>query len=328
MQIEREPVEISRIARIYFLKPNTLEKQYKNHLSDFREFEVQKEKELKEEAFVFPENFGEHMAIDETGLIDGELYTILLNKEAKGRKGAIAGFFKGTKSSVIVNAIYEHMGIEELKKTKEITLDLANNMEWIAMQIFPQALRTYDRFHVQKLVTEAVQSVRIKLRWKALEEENEAVLEAKKNKQKYSSPVYSNGDTKKQLLARSRYFLYKPSSKWYKSQEQRSQILFKEFPELKHAYNLSMYFRNCYEKPQIHSFNDWISKAQKSDIKEMRAVSVSIERHLPGITSYFNSKATNANIESFNGKLKLFRSNTRGIKDKNFFLFRILKYFS
>jgi len=30
------------------------------------------------------------MAIDETGLVNGELYTIVLNKDARGRKGSIA----------------------------------------------------------------------------------------------------------------------------------------------------------------------------------------------------------------------------------------------
>ena len=69
------------------LKPNTLEKQYKTVLSEYNLFKERKEKEIKEEAFVFSENFGEDLAIDETGLIDGELYTIIINKKAKGRKG-------------------------------------------------------------------------------------------------------------------------------------------------------------------------------------------------------------------------------------------------
>jgi len=50
-------VEISRVAKTFKLKPNTLEKQYKNHLSGFREFEEKHTKELEAEAFVFPENF-------------------------------------------------------------------------------------------------------------------------------------------------------------------------------------------------------------------------------------------------------------------------------
>ncbi len=268
------------------------------------------------------------MAIDETGLIDGEFYTFLINKEAKGRKGSIAAMVKGTKSKIITNAIFDKVEYKKLVAIKEITLDLSPSMDWIARQIVPNGIRTYDRFHVQQLVSDAVQSVRIKYRWEAIEKENDAILEAKKNKQPYYSEKYSNGDTAKQLLARSRYLLYKPSSKWNEQQKERSQILFKEFPLLKRAYNISMYFRNCYEQVDNYMFSKWIKKAEQSGIKEMKVAAQSVKANLSGISNYFRNKSTNANIESFNSKLKLFRRNTRGIKDKNFFIFRILKYFS
>ena len=268
------------------------------------------------------------MAIDETGLIDGECYTFLINKEAKGKKGAIAAMVKGTKSKIIVDAIREKVPLNKLVTIKEITLDLSSSMDWIARQIVQNGIHTYDRFHVQKLVTDAVQAVRIKHRWEAIEEENTAILTAKKRNQIYHAPQYSNGDTKKQLLARGRYLLYKTSSKWNEQQKERSQVLFKEFPILKKAYNLSMYFRNCYEQRDNHLFSVWIEKAEQSNIKEMKAASQTIKNHLPGISHYFRNKSTNANIESFNSKLKLFRRNTRGVKEKNFFFFRILNYFA
>jgi len=268
------------------------------------------------------------MALDETGLINGEAYTFLINKEAKCKKGCIAAMIKGTKSKVITNAILEEVEYKTLINIDEITLDLSSSMDWIARQIVPNGIRNYDRFHVQKLVTEAVQAVRIKLRWEALEEENNAILEAKKNGTSYKAPTYSNGDTKKQLLARGRYLLYKPKSKWNDQQKERAPILFKEFPLIKKAYDLSMYFRNCYEQVDNHMFSEWIKKAKQSEIKEMRVVAQTVKSHLGGISNYFVNKSTNANIESFNSKLKLFRRNTRGIKDKNFFFFRIIKYFA
>ncbi len=318
---------------MYHLKPNTLEKQYKNHLSDYREFQVNCSKELEQEVFVFPENFTEDMAIDETGLVDGELYTIILNKKAKGKKGALAALIRGTKSKLIVDAVFNKVPYRKLISIKEITLDLANNMDWIARQIVPNGKHTYDRFHVQQLVTEALQIIRIKYRWDAIEEENKLIFEAKKNKIKYSAFRYSNEDTKKQLLARSRYLLFKPSNKWNKSQKIRSNILFKEFPKLKTAYTLSMCFRGGYhnsfnKEKAIRKFNQWFSKVEMSDIEEMKIAAESVKRNIGGILNYFDNRSTNANIESFNAKLKLFRRNTRGVKDKYFFLYRIIKYFS
>ncbi len=298
-------------------------------LSGYSQFKQRREKEIEEETFVFPENFGEDMAIDETGLINGELYTIVINKKAKGKKGALAAIIKGTKSSIITRAITDKVSFDKLVKIKEITLDLANSMDWIVRQIAPNGLHTYDRFHVQKIVTQAVQSLRIKLRWEVIEEENQAVLKAKELKIEYHPKIFSNTDTKKQLLARSRYFLYKPSNKWTDTQKQRAKILFKEYPEISEAYHLSMYFRNCYEyKNRHYRFQDWIEKVESTSLKEMRVAAQTIKRHLGGILNYFENRATNAAIESFHSKLKLFRQRTRGIVDKDFFFFRIIQYFA
>ena len=240
------------------------------------------------------------MAIDETGLIDGELYTIVINKEAKGRKGALAAIIKGTKSSIITRAIQENVSFERLVKIKEITLDLANTMDWTARQIAPNAIRTYDRFHVQQVVSDVVQTIRVELRWKALEEENEAVLKAKELGVEYNSKTFSNGDTKKQLLARSKYILYKPSNRWSETQRERAEILFREYPSLQEAYNLSMYFRNCYEhKNKKYRFDDWIELVRSRDIKEMKVAAETVKRHLSGILNYFENGSTNAAIESF-----------------------------
>lgn len=328
-EIERSPVEISTVALSNKLKPNTLEKQYKKVLSGYQEFKKQREKEIEKESFVFPENFGTDMAIDETGLVDGELYTLVINKKAKGKKGALAAIIKGTKSSIITRAITDKVPFTKLMNVKEITLDLAGSMDWIARQIAPNGIHTYDRFHVQQIVTEAVQAVRVKLRWKAIEEENDAVMKARELKVEFRSKAFSNGDTRKQLLARSKYFLYKPQSRWTKTQKQRAEILFKEYPELLESYNFSMYFRNCYEYKNIeYKFEDWIEKVESTSLKEMKVAAQTIKRHLGGIVNYFVNGATNAAIESFHAKLKLFRQRIRGVLDKNFFFFRIIQYFA
>ena len=48
-----------------------------------------------------------------------------------------------------------------------------------------------------------------------------------------------NGDTKRQLLARSRYLLFKPKSKWTISQITRAELLFNLYPNILKAYELS-----------------------------------------------------------------------------------------
>lgn len=82
-------------------------------------------------------------------------------------------------------------------------------MAQIARTCFPVAKRVTDRFHVQKLAYEAVQEMRVKVRWEALDEESIQIAYAKACGKMYHAPVFANGDTRKQLLARSIYLLYK-----------------------------------------------------------------------------------------------------------------------
>jgi hypothetical protein len=44
------------------------------------------------------------------------------------------------------------------------------------------------------------------------------------------------------------------------------------------------------------------------------------------ILNFFQYRNTNANAESFNAKIKLFRANLRGVTDIDFFLFRLKNY--
>ena len=81
---------------------------------------------------------------------------------------------------------------------REITLDMAPNMEQIARICFPAAKRVTDRFHVQKLAYEAVQEMRVKARWEALDEESTQIAYAKACGKMYHAPVFANGDTRKQ----------------------------------------------------------------------------------------------------------------------------------
>jgi transposase len=143
---------------------------------------------------------------------NGELYTIITNKVACGKQGALVAMTEGTKVSDIV-PILQKIPLYKGNTVTEVTLDMTNNMEAIVRNTFPKAKLVADRFHVQQRVTEAVQEIRIDLRREAIKQENEAIKKAKAEKKKYHAPTHENGDTKKQLLARSRYLLFKPESK-------------------------------------------------------------------------------------------------------------------
>jgi transposase len=136
--------------------------------------------------------------------------------------------------------------LKQRNQVTEITLDMAANMGLIAKKCFANAIRVTDRFQVQKLALEALQKIRIKYRWLAIDLENEAIK--KTSKKKYAPAVLSNDSSIKQLLARSRYFLYKNKSKWSERQIERANLLFELYPDIEKAYDLAQDLRNIFEK--------------------------------------------------------------------------------
>jgi transposase len=211
--------DIKSIAQFHQVNGRNLQSQYKNFLSEYMAWDQKPHAR-------------------QTSLSHGELYTILTNKKAKARKGSIVAIVKGTKAEQIIEVL-DKIPLKERRKVREITLDMAGNMELIAKRSFPNATLVTDRFHVQKPATEALQEIRIKHRWEAIDQENEQIEQAKKNNKKHIQQLLPNGDTLKQLLARSRYVLYKKPKKWTESQRERAEILFSLYPDIAKAYGLS-----------------------------------------------------------------------------------------
>ena len=306
-----------------------LQSQYKEHLSDYKDWE---QKEHAQNYILYPKNVGYHLCIDETALSKGELYTIIINKDKHGRKGSIVAVIKGTKAEDVI-AVLMLIPEDIRRQVKEITLDMAASMYKIARKCFPQAMQVIDRFHVQKLVYEAVQELRITYRWQVIKEENKRMKEARKRGIDYEPEVFENGDTIKQLLARSRYLLFKSPDKWTKSQKIRAEILFKQFEDIKHVYYYSLQLRKIfsatYDKDVARAkLALWYNKIEEYGYDTFSTVANSIENHYERILNFFVNRSTNAEAEAFNAKIKAFRASFRGVVDRKFFLFRLAKVYA
>lgn len=171
---------------------------YKNHLSDYLSWD---QFSHAEDYILFPENIGPELCIDETALSNGELITSVINKSGHGKHGTLVAIIKGTKSEDIVNCLNK-IPQEQREQVTNITLDMVNSMYSIARQSFPKALQIIDRFHVQKLMYEALQDLRIQYRWQAMDEENKAIKQAKEKGEGYIPEKFDNGDTLKQCIGK------------------------------------------------------------------------------------------------------------------------------
>jgi len=304
---------------------------------------------------VFPKNIGPRLSIDETSLSDGELYTIVSNKDAHGKKGSLVAIVKGTKAEYVITALKRILWSLRAK-VREVTMDLSESMHSIVQESFPYATITIDRFHVQKDCYDAMQQLRVKHRREAQRDEVEAreqhKFRNKRNRQrrksgkkdprgrkpnraneKFSPTRLANGDTLCELLARSRYLLMVSAEKWTPSQKIRASLLFEHYPDLKTAYglchSLRMIFsnKNATKSSARESLAEWYNKVTDFGDDNFNTVSSTIYEREDEIRNFFINRETNAAAESLNAKIKKFRAMLHGVADVKFFLYRLSMIF-
>lgn len=313
----------------YHINGHTFEKQYKEVLSGFRQWD---QLEHAEQWLLFPQNIGRRLAIDESSLSNGELYTFVTNRNAHTRECSLVAVVEGTESEDVI-AVLERIDEQQRDMVEEVTLDLSESMRKIVRAAFPKANRVIDRFHIQKLACDAVQELRIRHRWDAIDQGNQEREDAKQRGKEYTPFRYSNGDTRRELLIRSRYLLFKSAEKWSKTQKQRAAILFEEYPDIKTAYGLCHSLRMIFSKNSQKdaarlSMAKWYNKVEEAGLHSFNVIARTFYQRYDEILNFYNNRSSNAMAESFNAKIKLFRANLRGVADRKFFLFRIAKLYA
>ena len=284
------------------------------------------------------------MSLDETCLSNGEVYTILTNKAAHGGKGALAAMVRGVASDT-VSEILKKVPRELRCKVKTVTTDLSSAMMLTVRTVFPKAMLINDRFHVQQLVTDSIDQMRIGFRWEVLAQENRAIREHRAKRKAVHTRAekdligdweperMENGETKPQIMARSRHIILMHKSKWNAQQQARATILFRMFPRLEEAYNIYLDLVDIFNKkskPAEARLNlaRWYNKVEAFDDDGFSKVIETFENHNATIVNYFEDRLTNASAESFNAKIKAFRTQFRGVGDIRFFMYRLATLYS
>ena len=329
-------MSISTLAARNGLNGQTLRKQYKDVISGYRKWE---QLEHAQEYVLFPENIGADLSLDETCLSNGEVYTLLTNKAAHGRKGTLVAMVRGVATDV-VSGVLRKLPPAIRRAVRTVTTDLSSAMMLTARRVFPAATLINDRFHVQQLMSEAVDRMRVRLRWQVLEEENKAIREHRARRRAAKSRAereaigqweprrMANGETMPQVMARGRHIILKHESKWNVQQKERAEVLFERFPKLKEAYGLSMRLTEMFNRkstPAQARLNlaRWYNEVEAFGENEFARVLETFENHNDTIINYFEERLTNASAESFNAKVKAFRAQFRGVGDIKFFMFRL-----
>ena len=255
---------------------------------------------------------GTHLSIDETCLSTGEVYTILSNKEAHGRKGCLVAIVKGTKAKEVTSVLKKLQEAVRLL-VEEVTLDFSDSMHQIVSASFPKAMITLDRFHHQQFCLEALQEIRIGHRrevmtevanarddfWamiKDLIKSGKPLVDAEgypiRSNAAYHPEGQRNNETKAELLMRSKYLLTVSLEKWTSSQRERAEILFELHPDIETAYSLTHSLRmsfaqKCDKAAGRKSIKKWYAKVGEFDNKAFNDITAAMYDREDEILNYF-----------------------------------------
>lgn len=347
-------MNITSFGKALQLKGSTIYRWYKKVLSTYatdplivHKNDIEKSRKTIEIPILKSENFGAKMAIDEKH-IGEDICTVLTNRET----GKIALLTKSMNFSDI-KAIYEN-NKPIFNKIRSITRDFSPLFKKVCDELLPDSIQIGDKFHVIRNLMDAHQSVRVRYRQKELEKRRKSYQEFKqlelerlkeceingkefKNKKfNYKEDRFANNETALEMLARSRYLLFKYPHQWSTKQKTRALLLFENFPQIKKTYALCNEFRTIMSKENIgkHYFeidkllHKWYEEVDEADIDEISNFKSMVESNEDVIRNYFIAGETNAIAETINSKIQQLISSNRGNRDKDFFYFRIALYYS
>jgi transposase len=315
------------------LSPECLQYWYKNFLSSYKsdicnekwhpqKIEIKNSEtgdETEKPIYIFKEeNLGEKMSIDDKA-IGHDGFTIFSNHDT----GKIALMVESTKAEEVSLSI-KKFG-DKLTCVKNISMDMSATYALVCSTLMPHATQVIDKFHVMKYVYEAVGNVRNKIRKELADTLTKGKTKTEEDKQKLAAI---------ERLRRVNHAITQSPEKWNEEMKETVSQVFEKHEDLKIAYQISQNFKRWYNynnftKTNLEIKNNlykWYEQAIKVD--EFKSVIKMIRKHEDEILNFFKHGMTSAKAERLNGKIERFVSSNYGIKNKDFFLYRVAGYFS
>jgi transposase len=235
-----------------------------------------------------------HIGIDEISRQKGHIY---LTNVYNLKTGTLIWSAEG-RSTESLDAFFTFFGEERTKQLKGICCDMWPAFIKAVKAKAPQATLVFDKFHIVKKITEAVDTVR-------------------------RQEISEKGQEYKKLLAGSKYLWLK--NPWNLTDRQKSSLSFLETLNLTihRAYLLKESFRDFWQsatKDLATKFiSHWCSMANESKIKPMEDVAKLLRRHETNIVTYFDMPISNGIVEGLNNKAKVISHRAYGFRTaKNF----------
>lgn len=190
------------------------------------------------------------------------------------------------RSSKTLAPFFELLGEQGCAAMEVVTIDLSAAFTKAAREGLPNAQIVYDRFHVQRLASDALDEVR---------------RDVQRN--------LDRTDDLRSALKRSRFALLK--SPWNLSATERSKLadVQRANQPLYRAYLLKETLRQAlsYKQPwrAERALRAWLAWASRSKLKPFVRVARTIRKHLGGVLAYVRERLTNGIVEGINNRLRM-----------------------
>jgi transposase len=173
----------------------------------------------------------------------------------------------------------------------ELSMDLSAAFIAGASESFSKAQITFDRFHVVKLLNEAMNKVRI------AERKEHAALKGHK------------------------YTFLKNKAALSSKKKQALDDMVTLYPTLGAAYRLKELFNDVWTMPDKLAasafLKDWCEQVEEAKIPAFQKFANTVRAHWSGIIHFVESNITNAILESINSKIQLAKRRARGFRNIN-----------
>ena len=230
----------------------------------------------------------ESIGLDETSRAKGHEYITLFVDLQKRRTIFITEGKDNTTVKRFAEDFEEHNG--EIENIKNVSCDMSPAFIKGVKENLPQAEITFDKFHILKIINEAVNSVRKQ--------------EATTNK----------------LLTGTKYIWLKNYNNLTKNQKEtlNSFTMSNMNTKTMRAYNIRQSFQDIYQASSQEEFvtylNKWYFWATHSRLEPMIKAAKTIKRHWDGIVKWYESKINNGILEGLNSVIQAAKSKARGYK--------------
>ena len=226
------------------------------------------------------------LGIDETSFKRGQSYVTVIVDAAARR---VIDVEEGRSNQAVIDFSYKleaKGGASE--KIAYVTSDMSKAYMSGVRECFPYAKLTIDKFHVKKLMLEAMDEVRR--------------AEQKEHRSK--------------VLLNSRKLLMIPQGRQSESQREKVAELSKQYPKTGRAFRMVQSLDTVYSSKDIFEARErfealyiWL---RKSRLEPMKKVALTLKKYIEEILSIFTTRLTNAICEGINSMIQAAKRKARG----------------